>query len=280
MSASPILLDHKDRVAVITLNRPEKLNAFAGDMRGKLIAAIDAVAASDARVLVITGAGKAFCSGGDVSFMNELVARGAGYDELAPLVDAGRDIVMRLAAMPIPVLAAVNGVAAGGGANLMLACDVRLASDAARFSQAFVRIGLHTDWGGSYSLPRATGIPRALDLCWTGDLIDAAEMLRLGLVQRVWPADVFAGEWRAYAARLAAAPATSVRAAKANLRSSLARTLEQCLEAESVTQRACWDSGDAAEGIRVFAEKRAAMFGGEAARVPGASAGGAARKFE
>ena len=276
----PILLTAADRIAVITLNRPEKLNALAGDMRELLIAALDAVAASDARVLVITGAGKAFCSGGDIGFMNDLLARGAGYDELAPLVDAGREIVTRIAALPIPVLAAVNGVAAGAGANLMLACDVRLASDEARFGETFVRIGLHADWGGSYALPRTAGVARALDLCWSGDLVGAEEMLRAGLVQRVWPAAAFADEWRAYAARIAAAPATSVRAAKVNLRASPGRTLAECLDAESAAQRACWDSGDAAEGIRAFAGKRAPRFGDAAAVVPDASPSAASRHFE
>jgi 2-(1,2-epoxy-1,2-dihydrophenyl)acetyl-CoA isomerase len=280
MSTDSILLEIADGVAVVTLNRPDKFNAFAGDMRESLVAALETIAASDARVLVLTGAGKAFCSGGDVGFMNELVARGAAYDELAPLVDAGRDIVLRLAALPIPVIAAVNGVAAGAGANLMLACDVRLASDAARFGETFVKIGLHPDWGGSHTLPRAVGVAKALDLCWTGDLVGADEMLRLGLVQRVWPADSFADEWRGYASRLAAAPATSVRAAKASLRASLRRTLGECLDAESASQRACWESGDAAEGIRAFAEKRPAVFGASAPVLPDAAPSPAARRFE
>jgi 2-(1,2-epoxy-1,2-dihydrophenyl)acetyl-CoA isomerase len=279
MSDEPILLDFADGVAVVTLHRPDKFNAFAGDMRERLVAAIARVAASEARVLVITGAGKAFCSGGDVGFMNDLLARDAGYDELAPLVNAGSDIVTALAALPIPVLAAVNGVAAGAGANLMLACDVRLASDAARFGETFVKIGLHPDWGGTWSLPRAAGLAAALDLCWSGELVGAAEMLRLGLVQRVFPAPDFEREWRAYAARLAAAPATSVRAAKANLRASAHRTLGECLSAEGDAQRACWESGDAAEGIRAFAGKRAPRFGAVAA-APEAAPSAAARRFE
>ena len=283
MSESTILLDVADGVATITLNRPDRLNAFAGDMRERLVAALDAVAVrADVRVLVITGAGKAFCSGGDVGFMHELIERGADYDELAPLVDAGRDIVTRLAAMPVPVIAAVNGVAAGAGANLMLACDVRLASDAARFGETFVRIGLHPDWGGSWSLPRAAGVANALDLCWSGDVIDAPEMLRLGLVQRVWPEATFRDQWRAYVTRLAAAPATSVRAARANLRAARTRTLAESLAAESGAQRACWDAGDAAEGVRAFVEKRAARFG-TGTIAPGtadAPPSPAARRFE
>jgi 2-(1,2-epoxy-1,2-dihydrophenyl)acetyl-CoA isomerase len=263
--ADTIRLEIEGGVAIVTLNRPEKFNAFAGEMRTRLIEALDAVATSpNARVLVITGAGRGFSSGGDVGFMSDLVARGAGYDELAPLVDGGREIVTRLAALPFPVIAAVNGVAAGAGANLMLACDVRVASDEARFGESFVRIGLHPDWGGSWSLPRAVGVAKALDLCWTGELLEAAEMLRLGLVQRVWPAAAFEREWRLYAGRLAAAPATSLHAAKANIRAARTRTLEEALAAESEAQRACWNSGDAAEGIRAFAEKRPPRFGSPA----------------
>jgi len=265
VSEAPVLLAIQDGVAVVTLNRPEKLNAFAGDMRERLVAAVREVAASrDARVLVLTGAGRAFCSGGDVAFMRELLARGAGYEELAPQVDAGREVVTALASLPIPVIAAVNGVAAGAGANLMLACDVRLASDEARFGETFVRIGLHPDWGGTWSLPRAVGLAKALDLCWSGDLIGADEMLRLGLVERIWPAAAFATEWRAYSTRLAAGPRTSVRAIKASLRAARSGALAQALEAEAGAQQACWESGDAAEGIAAFTEKREPRFSAEA----------------
>ena len=280
MSEPNILLSIESQVAVVTLNRPEKFNAFAGDMRERLLEALAQVAVSDARVLVLTGAGKAFCSGGDIGFMNELVARGAGYEGLQPLVDAGRDLVVRLAAFEIPVIAAVNGVAAGAGANLMLGCDVRLASDAARFGETFIRIGLHADWGGSWSLPRAVGLAKALDLCWSGDLIDAAEMLRLGLVQRVMPAAEFEADWRAYAVKLANAPQTSVRALKANLRAAEHRTIAEALEAESAAQAACWASSDAAEGIRAFAQKRAARFAGATPAGVDMAPSAAAQRFE
>ncbi len=280
MSEPTILLEVSAGVAVITLNRPAKLNAFAGDMRDRLLEALDDVAArADVRVLVLTGAGRAFCAGGDMDHMHELVGRHAPYDELAPLVDAGREIVTRLAALPIPVIAALNGVAAGAGANLALACDVRLAADAARFGETFVRIGLHADWGGSWSLVRAAGVAKALELCWSGEVIDAPEMLRLGLVQRVWPAAEFEAQWRAWTARLALASATSVRALKANLRAAPARTLDEALAAESAAQQACWDSGDAAEGIRAFVAKRTPAFGAPGA-ADSAAPSAAARRFE
>lgn len=268
-------------VAVITLNRPDKLNAFAGDMRERMVAALDQVAADPSvRVLVITGAGKGFCSGGDVQHMVDLKSRGAGYDGLAPLVDTGRDIVTRLAAFAFPVLAAVNGVAAGAGCNLALACDVRLASSEARFGETFVRIGLHPDWGGTYHLPRLAGTAAALDLCWSGDVIGVEEAFRLGLVQRVYPAAEFEARWREYAAKLAASPATSLAAIKRSIRGSAARTLEQCLDAESAAQAACWDSADSTEGVRAFVEKRAARFASAVVRDDAQPPSAAARQFE
>ncbi|MFM7232789.1 MAG: enoyl-CoA hydratase/isomerase family protein [bacterium] len=278
---SSILLSVANGVAVVTLNRPDKLNAFAGDMRERLVQALECVAEDrSVRVLVLTGAGKGFCSGGDVQHMVDLKARDAGFDALAPLLDAGRAIVTRLAAFEIPVIAAVNGVAAGAGCNLALACDVRLASSDARFGETFVRIGLHPDWGGTWALPRLAGTAAALDLCWTGDLVSADDALRLGLVQRVFPAAEFEAGWREYAARLAAAPATSVRATKRTLRASLERTLDQCLTAESAAQAACWASADSAEGLRAFVEKRAAAFTADPVNEADLAPSAAARRFE
>lgn len=281
MSEKTVLLEVSAGVAVLALNRPEKLNAFAGDMREQLIARLDDVAASpEARVLVVTGAGRAFCSGGDVENMARLAERGAPFEELAPLLEAGEGVVRRIAALPIPVIAAVNGVAAGAGANLALACDVRLASDVAKLGETFVRIGLHPDWAGTWRLPRLAGVAKSLDLCWTGDLIEAGEAQRLGIFQRVWPAANFEREWRDYAARLAAGPQVAIRAAKATLRAAPDRGLEECLAAERAAQERCWRSPDAAEGVRAFVEKRAPVF---ATRVPGESETApsrAARTFE
>ena len=276
-----ILLEVTDGIAVVTLNRPDKLNAFADDMREQLIATLDVVASRvDVRVLVITGAGKGFCSGGDVQHMVALQARGADFVELEPLLEAGRGIVMRLAAFQIPVIAAVNGVAAGAGCNLALACDVRLASAEARFGETFVRIGLHVDWAGAHHLPRWVGTAQALDLCWTGELVGAEDALRMGLVQRVWPAAEFAEGWRAYARALAEAPQTSVRATKRTLRASLARTLEQNLAAEIAAQAACWASPDAGEGLRAFVQKRSPRFAAPALAESDRPPSAAARRFE
>src|SRR5437773_3747739 len=237
--ADLILLSERDGIATLTLNRPDKLNAFGDDMREQLVAAVERVErARGIRVLVITGAGRAFCAGGDVHFMAELKRRGAGYEGLKPLVDAGATAVQKISALPFPTLAAVNGPAAGGGLNLALACDLRIVSDRASFGQTFVRIGLHIDWGGSYFLPRLVGLSRALEQCWLGDMIDADHAFRAGLVNRVVPHERLMDEVNTLATRLAAAPPASVRLAKQNLTASFHRTLAQCLDAE-----------DAAHGI-------------------------------
>ncbi|HEY2955150.1 MAG TPA: enoyl-CoA hydratase-related protein [Candidatus Eisenbacteria bacterium] len=276
-----VILSEADGVATVLLNRPEKLNAFADDMREQLSAALDTVARRGARALVVTGAGRAFSAGGDLNFMVGLKERGAGYEGLASLVERGGEAVARLAALPFPTLAAVNGPAAGGGLNLALACDLVVASDRATFGQTFVRIGLHPDWGGTYFLPRRVGLAKALELCWTGEMIDAQEALRIGLVEHVWPHESFDAEAKALAARLAAAPRTSVRLAKQALRAGLERTLAECLAAETEAQAACWNSPDSGEGIRAFVEKRKPSFGaGETASLAAAAPSGAARRFE
>src|SRR6059036_143524 len=188
MSYECLLYETKDRVATLTLNRPERLNALGGtlleDLTDGLTRAIDD---PDVHVIVITGAGKGFCAGGDVKAMQDANAAGRTRpldERVAPSRDR---TVLLMRDSPKPLIAAVNGAAAGAGMNLALACDIRIASSAARFSQAFVKRGLHPDWGGTYFLPRIIGMAKACELIFTGDLIDAAEALRLGLVSEVVP---------------------------------------------------------------------------------------------
>ncbi len=266
MPANLVLTDVHDGVATLTLDNPTRLNAFTGDMRAAMSRALDDVAADpDVRVLVITGAGRAFCAGGDVKHMAGLKERNAGFEDMAPLLEAGRAVVTRIDALPFPTVAAVNGPAAGAGVNLALACDLRIASDQASFGETFARVGLHIDWGGSYFLPRAVGLAKALELCWLADVIDAAEALRIGLVNRVVPHAEFAAAVTALAGRLAAAPRASVELTKRTLRAGWQATLPAAIDAEFEAQAACWDSPDSAEGIRAFVEKRAAVFGARAA---------------
>src|SRR5437764_6481891 len=209
-----IISETRDRVTTITLNRPEKLNAFAGTMREELLAALEA-AESDAEthVVIITGAGRGFCAGGDVEFMSGLQKEGA-VDRFHELLDAGRDVVLKIAGMARPVVASINGVAAGAGCNLALACDYRIASDAAKLGQTFVRIGMHPDWGGTWLLPRLVGRSRALELLMTGRMVDAAEALAIGMVDRVVPATELATETGKMAGTIAAGPPLAIAGIK------------------------------------------------------------------
>jgi len=276
-----ILLAEADGVTTLVLNRPEKLNAFDDAMRGQFLSAIETVAAqSGIRALVITGAGRAFCAGGDVAYMVRLKQAEAAYEGgLGTLVAAGTAAISRIASLPFPTIACVNGPADGGGCNLALACDLRIASEHASFGQSFVKIGMHTDWGGSYFLPRLVGLSKALELCWLGDMVEAAEALRIGLVNRVVPHERLDEETRLLALRLATAPQTSVRAAKRNLHATMERTLGECLDAEYEAQGACWASADSDEGVRAFVEKRPPRYGTETVAVTGPPSA-AARRFE
>src|SRR5207247_3392665 len=201
-----ILVEITDHIATATLNRPEKLNAVDPDMCEDLLEALRMLAAADAvRVIVITGAGRAFCAGADLGVLGS---------QGEQLVRAGKDIALAIRNAPKPVLAAVNGAAAGGGANLALACDYRLASDQASIGQVFHKLGLGPDWGGSYFLPRLTSISNALELLWLARLVAAGEALELGLFDRVVPHAELATETRRTADLSANQTPAAVRAAK------------------------------------------------------------------
>src|SRR5690349_8421161 len=174
-----------DAVATITLNRPDKLNAFFGSMREDLLDALRACENDgDVRAVVITGAGRAFCAGGDVEFMSTL-QQNNDLAAFRALLDAGSEVVLQIASMTKPVIASINGVAAGAGCNLALACDYRIASDQAKLSESFIRIGLHPDWGGTWLLPRLVGRSRAFELCASGRMVEAYEAMQIGMVDRV-----------------------------------------------------------------------------------------------
>ena len=255
-----VLVDVSDRVGTLTLNRPEKLNAFAGEMRREVADALDELEGdSNVRVIVITGAGRAFCAGADVGYMAELIAK-QDTDAMEALVEAGRRVVMTIRDSEKPVIAAVNGVAAGGGANLALACDIRIASANARLAQSFNKIGLHPDWGGTYFLPRLVGPSRALELMWGAEPLDAGECERLGLFNRVVPHDALMRTVAEYARALAAKPAASLALTKRAVYLSLDRSLPEMLDYELDAQLRLFASGDAAEGIRAFVEKRSPVF--------------------
>jgi 2-(1,2-epoxy-1,2-dihydrophenyl)acetyl-CoA isomerase len=232
-------------------------------MRQEIAAGIKELAAREnVRVIVITGAGRGFCTGADVTYLKQLVDAG-DEDGLRELVDAGRTVVTSIREAPQPVIASVNGPAAGGGANLALACDIRLASDRASIGQTFNRIGLHPDWGGTYFLPRLVGPAAAAELMLTGDMIDAAEAFRLGIFNRVYPHDQLAEETDALARKLAAKSRLSLRLTKAAVHMSLSSSMEEMLDYELDAQLRCGFSADGREGLTAFVEKRAPSFGKE-----------------
>lgn len=252
-----------DAVTTITLDRPEKLNAFAGRMREDLLAALRAAEGdANCRVVVITGAGRAFCAGGDVEYMSGLQKEG-DVNAFRKLLDAGRDIVTTIAEMPKPVIAAVNGVAAGAGCNLALACDYRIASETAKLGETFVRIGIHPDWGGTWFLPRLVGPSRALEILMTGRMIDAAEALAIGMVDRVVPSAELPSQTTTLARALAEGPPLAIADIKRALTASRMNMLRAQVDLESEHQLRAFLSSDAGEGMAAFFEKRAPKFEGK-----------------
>jgi 2-(1,2-epoxy-1,2-dihydrophenyl)acetyl-CoA isomerase len=257
-----VLVHQEDAIATITLNRPDKLNAFAGRMRQEVAEAVREVADDDSvRVLVITGAGRAFCAGADIAYMRELFEQ-EDWENAAGLVEAGRDVVSAIRSVAKPVIASVNGAAAGGGANLALACDVRIASERATIGETFNRIGVHPDWGGIYFLPRLVGESKALELVFSGEMIDAREAERMGLFSRVVPHEGLGEETAAYARMLAAQPPIALALAKKAIYRSGSMDLPDVLQMELEHQMLCFKSEDAKEGMRAFLEKRSPNFRG------------------
>jgi 2-(1,2-epoxy-1,2-dihydrophenyl)acetyl-CoA isomerase len=258
-----LLYEVKDSIATLTLNRPERLNALGDTLRDDLYAAV-LRASQDAaiRVMVVTGSGKGFCAGGDVKAMNEVKEGRAErplIDKVAPLRDR---VLLAMRDAPQPIIAAVNGAAAGAGMNLALGCDIRLASTSAKFTQAFVKRGLHPDWGGTYFLPRLVGMAKACELIFTGDVIDAQEALRLGVVSAVHPPEELMPAAYELARKIAAGPPIAIRLAKRALYHSQDVDLRAALEFETFAQNIASETEDAREGIRAFVEKRPAAFKG------------------
>lgn len=258
-----ILSRTEQSVATITLNRPDKLNALVGTMRQELHDAISRAAADrQVRAIVITGAGRGFCAGGDVESMSGLQERGAD-EEFLELLEAGRRVVTAIREAPKPVLAAVNGVAAGAGCNLALACDCRIAALSATIGPTFVRIGLHPDWGGTFFLPRLVGTSRALEMMMSGRMVDASEALAIGLVDRVVELERLPDEAQQLAESFAAGPPIPIRDLKRAVYASETNALATQIALESENQLRAFRSRDAREGMRAFFEKRKPEFRGE-----------------
>jgi len=257
-----VLYSKGDGIGTITLNRPDSLNALGGAMRQEILAALEtAVADNEVRVIVITGAGKAFCAGGDVK---EFVSGTSRSESDLPLDQvATRDkVVLLIQATGKPVIGAINGVAAGGGCNLALACDMRIASERARFAEVFVRRGIHTDWGGIWLLPRLVGYAKAAELIFSGEVIDAQEALRIGLVNKVVPHDDLPAATREFALKFVKNAPIPIALAKKGLQQYMKMDLAQALDHERMAQEICRKTEDRVEGMKSFVEKREPVFKG------------------
>ena len=263
MTYKCLLYSVQDQIATLTLNRPERLNALGDSLREDLHdAVVKSAADPNVRVLVITGAGRGFCSGGDVKAMSERDQAGRG-SSLKDKIEPSRDAtILAMRDCPKPIIAAVNGPAAGAGFNLALACDMRIASTAAKFTQAFVRRGLHPDWGGTYFLPRIVGTAKACELIFTGETLDAAEALRLGIVNAVAAPEELMAKAYALAAKIASGPPIAIRLAKRAIYHNQDCDLRAGLEYETYAQNTCRETEDSKEGVKAFIEKRAPKFQG------------------
>src|SRR5712692_9319991 len=254
-----ILLTQQDGVLTITLNRPEVLNAFNDQMLRELHDTLRQAARDAAvRCVVLTGAGRAFCSGQDLRDRTGP----ATFSLSESLRSRYNPVILLLRTMEKPVVAAVNGVAAGAGCSLALAADLRIASDRANFIEVFARVGLVPDSGSTYFLTRLVGLGKALELAYTADAVDAAEALRIGLVNRVVPHDVLVPEVMTLAKRLAAGPTRGYGLAKRAINYGLHATLEQALDYEAAVQEIAGRSADHREGVAAFLAKRPPSFTG------------------
>jgi 2-(1,2-epoxy-1,2-dihydrophenyl)acetyl-CoA isomerase len=261
--SSPVLLENRQGpIATLVMNRPTRLNALNKDLSNALNDALARIANDHTiNVVVLTGTGRAFCAGGDLGE----IGKGRERDdtsELGPILSSGMQAVLKIRSMPQPVIAAVNGPAAGAGMNLALAADIRIATEESVFGQNFANVGLFPDYGGTFFLPQLVGPAVASEMFYTGEMIDAKTAHRLGLLNHVFPFDRFENEVRALAQKIASGPQITIRAVKHTLFARDQQALTQALEREVEYQLKCFHSEDCKEGIRAFYDKRPPKFEG------------------
>ena len=264
MSYETIQLDMRGKVGMIILNRPESLNALTTEVGQEFLAAVGEARESGARAMLVTGAGRAFCAGGDLREMQKIAEQEgkveAFFDEPLRLLN---ECILLIRRSPLPFLAAVNGAASGGGCNLALACDLVIAGESARFNQAFIRIGLVPDCGGSFILPRLVGWKRAAELMITGDVISSSRAFEMGMINAVVPDDELISQALAMAEKLAQAPTAAIGRIKELLEASATNDYGGQLELERKAQIQTGKTKDFREGVAAFLEKRPPKFVGQ-----------------
>lgn len=270
MAGELVRYEVADRVATLTLDQPEQRNPLNDPMIQAVLGTLEIFKADDtAHVMIVTGEGKAFCAGGDLKMMQGwLDDIDAGKTKFDPIVQREwyrqgiQRIPLAFRRMDKPIIAAINGAAIGAGNDLALMCDIRIASDRARFAESFCRVGLAPGDGGAWLLTRAVGIEKACELIFTGDIIDAAEALRIGLVGRVVPHEELMSSARELAGRIARMPLQAHRMAKQAIWRAADQTIEESLEFMALMQAMLHGTADHREGVRAFMEKREPKFEG------------------
>jgi 2-(1,2-epoxy-1,2-dihydrophenyl)acetyl-CoA isomerase len=260
---APVLEQHEDGVATLTLNRPEKMNAINTEMAVAFNEALTRISIDkNIHAVVITGAGRAFCAGGDLGEIWK-GRQANNKEDLEPLLRAGLGAMMKIRTMRQPVIAAVNGAAAGAGMNIALAADIRFSADNANFGETFAKVGLFPDFGGTFFLPQLVGHAKAAELLYTGDMFDAKTALQLGIVNKLIPSDKLQEETNSFARGIVHGPRMVSRALKQILFGNQRAELSKALEYEVEEQLRCFESEDCAEGLRAFFEKRKPNFQGK-----------------
>jgi 2-(1,2-epoxy-1,2-dihydrophenyl)acetyl-CoA isomerase len=263
MSYQTIQVEFHGAVCLLTLNRPDRLNALTVEAAEDFQDAVRESVEKGSRAIVVTGAGRAFCAGGDIREMQDIATREgrleAFFDEPLRILN---EAIMLIRQTPVPFIAAVNGVASGGGCNLALACDLVIAGESAKFNQAFIKIGLTPDCGGTFILPRLVGWKRAAELMFTGDMLTAQNALEMGMINAVTPDDELMGRALSMAERLAASPTAAIGQIKKLLEASAVNDQRSQLELERKAQIESGKTKDFREGVTAFLEKRPPRFVG------------------
>jgi 2-(1,2-epoxy-1,2-dihydrophenyl)acetyl-CoA isomerase len=263
MDFETIQVEWREAVCVLTLNRPDKLNALTVQMAHEFSRAVAAAVERDSRAIVLTGSGRAFCAGGDLQEMQNIASQAgrveAFFDEPLRILN---ESILLIRKTPLPFIAAVNGTAAGGGCNLALACDLVIAAESAKFNQAFIKIGLVPDCGGTFILPRLVGWKKAAELMFTGDMITAPQALEMRMINAVIPDAELMSHALAMADRLAAAPTAAIGKIKTLLEASATNDYEAQLKLEQASQVEAGQTKDFSEGVSAFFEKRPPRFVG------------------